>query len=271
MRTDAERILAMNKSTDKFNRVPVVFASHGYPMNAIGNNKARPGWHAMGEYIGRPEAIVAITSHWETPGICIRTALDNPQLFDVWDLPDEIHNLHYAPAGSEAHIKRVMELLGGEALPDNTWGTDHALWTTLSNMYPGGDVPLVILNTDDEMPVKDIYRLGQRLSPLRDEGVLIFTTGNIAHNVDMVDHSMECGFEWAVRFDTRVRDMVLAGDIAGVMDYKSIPDWETAIPMPSHYLTLIAAMGAAGQDYKVSVWNDYVELGSLSMTSYIFE
>ena len=261
----------MEKSISKFKKMPVVFAGHGYPMNAIGENKARPGWRAMGEYIGKPEAIVAMTSHWETPGICIRTALDNPQLFDVWDLPDEIHDLHYAPKGSEKHIRRVMELLGSEAIPDNTWGTDHALWTTLSNMYPDGDVPLVILNTDDGMSPTEIYRLGSRLSPLRDEGVLFFTTGNIAHNVDMVDHNMKGGFEWAIKFDNTVRDLVLAKDAAAVMDYKNIPDWKTAIPMPGHYLTLIAAMGAAGDNYNVSVWNDYVELGSLSMTSYIFE
>ena len=51
-------------------RMPVVFAGHGSPMNAIGDNRARQGWRAVGEHIvenyGKPSAILAVFDG--TPG-----------------------------------------------------------------------------------------------------------------------------------------------------------------------------------------------------------
>lgn len=48
-------------------RMPVVFAGHGSPMNAIGNNRARQGWTAAAQHIdqevGRPAAILAVSAH----------------------------------------------------------------------------------------------------------------------------------------------------------------------------------------------------------------
>lgn len=250
--------------------MPVVFTGHGYPMNAITNNPARAGWRMAGEMIGRPEAIVAITGHWITDGQCIRVDVENPQFYDVWDLPDEIYNVCYKPPGSLKHIKRVEELLGSGFYEDNTWGIDHALWTTLSNMYPDADVPLVLLSVDVESSPEAAFDLGRKLSPLRDENVLIFATGNIVHNVDMVDHSKKDGLAWAREFDAKIKELTLSRDFPALFDYKHIPGHELAVPTPDHYYPFLSILGASREDDEITLFNDYCELASLSMTSYIF-
>lgn len=250
--------------------MPIVFTGHGYPMNAVTDNPARAGWRAVGERIGKPEAIVAITGHWETSGQCIRIAPDNPQLFDVWDLPDIIYTVRYSPVNSPRHVKRVMELLEGNVYEDNTWGIDHALWTTLSNMYPDGDVPVVPMSVDVDMTPEEAFELGRKLAPLRHEGVLLFATGNIVHQVDMVDHNTKTGLDWAVEFDQRIKDLTLARRFDELLDYRSIAHHELAVPTVDHYYPFLTILGASDADDEITVFNNYCELASLSMTSYLF-
>lgn len=251
-------------------RMPVVFTGHGYPMNAITENPARAGWRRIGADIGKPKAIVAVTSHWETSGTCVRIDSTNPQLFDIVDLPEEIYRVRYEPPGSPEHIRRVLALLEGAAYEDNTWGIDHALWTTLSNMYPDADVPVVLVSTDMDAAPEDMAALGRKLAPLRDEGVLLFATGNVAHNIDKVDHSMPGGYDWAVDFDREVKELVLARRLDALMDYRHLKNYQLNMPTLDHYYPLLLILGAASEEDPVTVFNEYTELGSLSMTSYMF-
>lgn len=252
------------------NKMPVVFTGHGYPMNAVIDNPARSGWKHAGEQIGKPEAIIAITGHWQTSGLCIRCSDDNPQLFDVWDLPEEIYDLHYKPPGSDKHIRMVKELLEGNIYDDNTWGIDHALWTPLSSMYPSADIPVILLSTDIDVLPSQAYELGKKLAPLRREGVLILGSGNIVHEVDMVDHEVKGGLPWAEEFNKKIRELTLSRKISELLDYKNIPHHELAVPTPDHYYPFLTVLGASDSRDRISVFNDYCERASLSMTSFVF-
>lgn len=251
-------------------RMPVVFTGHGYPMNAITDNPARAGWHRIGESIGRPKVIIAMTGHWESDGTYVHTASDNPQLFDIEDLPDEIYDVRYKPDNSVEYAHKVIKLLGDNAFADNTWGIDHALWTTLSNMYPKADIPVVVISTNTDASPREMLETGRALRPLRDEGALIFATGNIVHNVDLVDHSMSGGLKWAVDFDRNIKELIFARDWESLINYTSLPDRELAIPTIDHYYPLLFAIGASYEDDQIEVFNEYTELASLSMTSYLF-
>lgn len=251
-------------------KMPVLFTGHGYPMHAITDTPAREGWKRIGEMIGKPEAIVALTGHWQTSGTCVRISEDNPQLFDVWDLPDEIYEVRYAPRGSAAHIERVKELLGPGVFDDNTWGIGHALWAPLSNMYPDADVPVVLVSTDVDASPREALELGKKLAPLRNEGVLILASGNIVHEVDLVDHDMEGGLPWAYEFDSAIKEFTLARKTDELLDYKKIRHHELAVPTVDHYYPFLSALGASDEKDSITVFNNYCCLGSLSMTSYLF-
>ena len=49
-------------------KMPMIFAGHGSPMNAIEDNRYTRGWKEMGKKIPRPESIVSISAHWYTQG-----------------------------------------------------------------------------------------------------------------------------------------------------------------------------------------------------------
>ena len=256
-------------NTDK--RMPVLFTGHGSPMNAIGNNRARDGWRKTGTVLGKPKVIIAVSSHWATNGRCIRRSDVNPQINDMYNFPQELYQIHYEPAGSVEYADRVLELLDGTASVSNEWGIDHGVWSVLSNMYPDYDVPVVMVSTDMSAGSAAQFETGRKLSALRDEGALILASGNIVHNLRMVSWDMTDGYEWASRFDRTIRDAVVSGDFQTAVQYQTLPDAKKAIPTNEHYYPFLTALGAASGTDKVTVWNEYCELGSMSMTSYLFE
>ena len=252
-------------------RMPVVFTGHGSPMNAIGENRAREGWKAAGEQIGKPEVIIAVSAHWATRGLFVRRAEDNPQINDMYGFPQELYEVHYEPAGSVEYADKVLEVLGGMASVNNDWGIDHGVWSVLNTMYPDADVPVVMVSTDVTAGPEQQFEVGKRLKALRDQGALIVASGNVVHNLRMVDWSNENGAAWADEFDEVIRDVIVGGDFETPVHYNTVKNWQYAIPTAEHYYPLLAALGAADTTDKVSVWNEYRELGSMSMTSYTFE
>jgi len=252
-------------------KMPVIFTGHGSPMNAIGNNRAREGWKKIGEAVGKPKVIIAVSAHWAAQGLYVRRSDTNPQVNDMYGFPEELYRVSYEPAGSVEYADRVLEALKGTAMENNDWGIDHGIWAVLSNMYPEADVPVVMVSTDIGKDGAFQFEVGRKLAPLRDEGALILASGNVVHNLGMVNWDMDSGFGWADRFDGTIRDAILSGNFSLPVEFTKLPDHEKAIPTEEHYDPLLVALGAASVQDQVTVWNEYRELGSMSMTSYLFE
>lgn len=256
------------KDTKK--RGPVLFVGHGSPMNAIGENRARDAWREEGKRLGKPPVIIAVSAHWATRGQYVRVSGENPQINDMYGFPRELYEVHYEPESSEEYAVRTLLLLGEGAEGTTDWGIDHGVWSVLSNMYPDADVPVVLLSTDVTADPKTLYDLGRRLRPLREEGAMILASGNIVHNLRMVNWEMEEGYAWADSFDAAVRNAIQDGNFSVPVLYKGIAGFDKAIPTVEHYYPLLVALGAASPEETLRVWNDYRELGSMSMTSYTF-
>ena len=252
------------------NRMPVVFAGHGSPMNAIGDNRARDGWKQTGRALGRPKVIVAVSAHWGTAGVRVRRSDRNPQIYDMYGFPEALYRVKYAPAGDPELARRVLALLGKQARGDNSWGIDHGVWSVLSNLFPGADVPVVMVSVDPSLPDEAQRAVGRKLACLRDEGVMLAASGNVVHSLRLVDWSMAGGFDWADSFDASVRSAILDGQARDALDWASLPGARLAVPTREHFVPLLTALGAAGEQDRIAVFNDYRELGSMSMTSYRF-
>jgi len=251
--------------------MPVVFTGHGSPMNAIGNNRARDGWKKLGLYLGKPQVIIAISAHWATKGLKVRRSDTNTQINDMYGFPKELYQIHYEPQGSTEYADQALSLLGPGAQVNNDWGIDHGVWSVLSNMYPQADVPVVMISTDMSAGAKAQFEVGRKLAPLRKKGALIVASGNVVHNLSMVNWDMDDGYAWANAFDNGIRDAIVAGDFQVPVNFTALPEAQKAVPTNEHYYPLLAALGAANTEDKVTVWNQYRELGSMSMTSYLFE
>jgi len=250
-------------------KMPVLFIGHGNPMNAVGQNRARDGWHRLAAELPKPRAIAAVSAHWQTDGVCVRTAADNPQIYDMYGFPEELYRVKYAPAGDPALAARVLALLE-DARGDNRWGIDHGIWSVLSNLFPAADVPVVMVSVDAALPDEAQLAVGWKLACLRDEGVMIVASGNVVHNLRLADWDMAGGYDWVDSFDESLRRAILDGRTADTAAWSSLPGARLAVPTREHFVPLLTALGAARPDDRVTAFNVYRELGSMSMTSYRF-
>lgn len=252
-----------------FMKAPVLFVGHGNPMNAIGENRSRTAWQKMGKQLGKPKCIIAVSGHWVTQGVSVRKDDNNPQVNDMYGFPQALYDVHYEPKSNMQIAEKVQAALGAKV--DNKWGIDHGVWSVLSNMYPDADVPVVMVSVDAEADPLSQYEVGQKLASLREEGCMIVCSGNVVHSLQLVNWRMRGGEKWADDFDETVKQYIQNKQFDKVMNFHEIANHHKAIPTTEHFYPLLTALGAAGTDSKVTVWNEYRELGSMSMTSYLFE
>jgi 4,5-DOPA dioxygenase extradiol len=153
---------------------------------------------------------------------------------------------------------------------DQRWGLDHGTWSVLCHAFPEADVAIVQLSIDETQKAEFHYELAKRLRPLRDEGVLIIGSGNIVHNL----HAYAWGrrvvepLDWAVRFDERARELMLANDHAPLVNYETLGrDATLSAPTPDHYLPLLYVLAQQREGDEVSFPVEGFDGGSISMLS----
>src|SRR3569832_2071860 len=220
----------MAAMTTSAKRMPAIFFGHGNPMYAIEPNRYSDAWRRLGESLPRPAAVLAVSAHWYTRGTAV-TAMAQPRtLHDFGGFPRALIDVQYPAPGSPALARRVQQLLAPTTVhldEDATrgWGLDHGTWSVLTHVFHEEDVQVVQLSIDGTQPPAWHYTLAQRLTRLGDEGVLITVCGYIVHNLRRLDWSGGGSvFDWGQRFSDLVRDRLLAGDHAALIDYLSFGD-----------------------------------------------
>lgn len=253
-------------------KAPVLFVGHGSPMNAIEDNAYTQVWEELGQRIKRPRAILSVSAHWYTKGIKIMNQEQPKTIYDMYGFPKELYEVQYAPKGDPGLAQKVKELIGNAGEFDQSWGIDHGTWSVLCRMYPKADIPVIQLSVNALLNPQRHYEIGQMLKPLRDEDVFIFGTGNVVHNLRMVNWSMENqGFAFANNFDQFIRDSILKKDFSAVVEYQSQgEDARLSVPTADHFSPLLYVLGACDPTDDVEVLSDSRTMGSLSMTSYLF-
>ena len=150
----------------------------------------------------------------------------------------------------------------------DSWGLDHGTWSVLVHMFPEADVPVIQLSIDATKPASYHLELGQRMSALRDQGVLVLGSGNIVHNLGMLDRrGRGQAYDWATRFDTDVKQFLQVATTVRLWSIRSTRTASLAVPTPDHYLPLLYVAGLRRNDDDLSVLVDGVDLGSISMTA----
>lgn len=250
-------------------RMPVLFVGHGSPMNALDSNAFTRTWMSLTARIPRPRAILCLSAHFAGEDSRV-VAADTPRtIHDFYGFPKALHEASYPAPGSPALAERVQALVP-QAQPTLEWGLDHGAWSVLMRMYPAADIPVVQMSLDLGLTGAQQIALGERLRPLREEGVLILGSGNVVHNLRLINGAATVPLPWARAFDDAVHAAVMAGDWEAVADYMALPGAGLAVPTNEHFVPLLYVLGAAHPGEKVEAFNrDYV-FGSLSMTGYLF-
>lgn len=249
-------------------RMPVLFVGHGNPMNAIEANDFHRSWQQLGRILPKPRAVLCISAHWEAAGVAITASLEPETIHDFYGFPRALFEVIYSAPGDPGLARRTGELLSGyDVTYDERRGLDHGAWSVLAPMYPAADVPVIELSLASGEPGAFHYRLARRLAPLRDEGVLILASGNVVHNLRLLDYHDPRPPAWAARADAEIRRLIRAQDHASLVAYENLDaDVRKGIPTPEHYLPLLYALALQRDDEALDFFNEVV-WGSVSMTS----
>lgn len=263
----------LNKIACKFaatEKYPALFLGHGSPMNAIEENEFVKGWREAGNALPQPKAILCISAHWETKGTMV-TAMETPKtIHDFYGFPKALFEVEYPALGSPelaTETKQSIDII--EVGLDYEWGLDHGSWSVVKHLFPKADIPIVQMSLDQTKPATYHYELAKEINSLRRKGVLIIGSGNMIHNLRIMDWKKPTdGFDWALEANEKLRKFILDRNHQSLINYKSVgKEMELAIPTPEHYLPMLYVLSLQEKDEEVSLFNDKTIMGSISMTS----
>lgn len=249
--------------------IPAVFLGHGNPMNAITDTPYSRAWKALGEALPRPRAILCVSAHWFINRTAVTAMPKPPTIHDFYGFPKPLHDVQYPAPGDPAFAEEIAELLA--PLPvelDQSWGLDHGAWSVLVHTHPQAEIPVVQLSIDATKPPQFHYDLGRKLAPLRDRGILIIGSGNIVHNLRVLDFDAKSVFEWASRFDEYIRTALETGDHEALVHYEKHGDAKLAAPTPDHYLPALYIAALQRENEAVGFPVDGIDAGSIAMRSF---
>lgn len=257
-------------------RQPALFISHGAPTFALAPGKAGAQLAALGRRLSRPAAIVVVSPHWMTRDLAITASAQPETIHDFGGFPPPLYELRYPAPGAPAVAARVGDLLRAAGLAprlDPARGLDHGAWVPLMHLFPAADVPVVQVSLPVSFGAREAWHLGEILSPLRDEGVLVIGSGSLTHNLYEVRFGdAEPADVYAQEFVDWVRRSLRAHDRDALIDYLRVaPHAGRAHPTSDHYLPLLVAAGAGGDAATVEVLDGGILYGVLSMDSFVFD
>lgn len=264
-----EQMLGQLKPSEK---MPVIFLGHGNPLYAINDNPFAKNWRALGQKLSRPQAVLCISAHWETRGTTLVHVGQQPKtIHDFYGFPQPLFDVQYPAPGAPDIAKRAVELLvDHHGVESQEWGLDHGAWAVLRHVFPDADVPVFQLSIDMSLGLREQFELAKNLKALRHQGVMIIGSGNIVHNLRQIRMDGKES-DWAIEFDQRFSTLLEDGNFSDLVSHDY---WgsilNVAHPTLEHFAPSIycAALAEAGDD--IAFFNDQIDMGSLSMRSFIY-
>jgi 4,5-DOPA dioxygenase extradiol len=264
--------------------LPPIFVSHGSPMIALEPGAAGAFMQRLGPAIdaafGRPKAIVAISAHTAARSHVLLTAPKHEAVYDFGGFDAALYTLRYDAPGAPELGPTVAALLDAAGLSCHTLaqgGLDHGNWTALRYLYPNADIPVLPLAfVPSESPAQQ-FALGAALAPLAEQGVLVFGTGSITHNLRRVfagglrPNPDQPEIPQSRAFRNWMHERSNTRDWDALFDYrKRAPHAVEMHPTDEHLLPWYVAAGAGGRDAAPLRLHDSVTLGCLGMDAYAF-
>lgn len=262
----------INQFKEREKEMPTLFVGHGSPMNGIQDNEFSRGWVDMVKGIEIPSAVLVISAHWLTKGTLV-TAMENPKtIHDFGGFPDELFQVQYPAPGSPElanEIKKEVESI--QVHLDHEWGLDHGTWSVVRHMFPDANIPVLQLSIDYFKPAEYHYKLAQELAKLRKKGVLIIGSGNMIHNLRILDWQhidQNVGYDWANELNETFINIINQKEHSKLFNIENLGEaGKLAIPTPDHYYPLMYTLGLQNNKDQVEIFNNHLVGGSISMTS----
>jgi 4,5-DOPA dioxygenase extradiol len=258
-------------------RLPAVFISHGSPTLPLEQSAATDFLRELGPSLGRPEAILVVSAHWDTARPAVSAAEHPETIYDFYGFPPELYRLRYPAPGAPQLARRAAGLLEAKGLKteiDPVRGLDHGAWTSLFLMYPEADIPVTQLSIQSRLGPAHHVRLGEALRPLREEGVLIFASGGATHNLRELRHQRgnPVPQTWVVEFNEWLAGAVLSQRTDDLVGYREkAPHAVRNHPTDEHLIPLFVAVGAGSPGAATQRLHSSISSGVISMDAYRFD
>ena len=262
----------LKKITDNYSsqkRFPVLFIGHGTPMNALFDNNFTKALAQLGRQLERPKAILVISAHWETPGTFVSTNPSPKTIYDFGGFDRALYEIKYEPKGAPELAHEVVTLVKSTKVQEDvTMGLDHGAWTVLHHIFPQADVPVFQMSLDYTKSPEQHYQIAQEIKALRNKGVLIVGSGNVVHNLRLLDWSSIDAkpTDWTLEFDELVKTNINSGNFEKLVKYQDLGTIaKLSIPTSDHYLPMLYTLGAADKNEPVKYLYEGYQYGTLSM------
>lgn len=249
-----------------------VFLSHGSPLLALEETPTVAFLRALGQRLGKPRAVVAVSAHWLSRETRVGGAAAPATVHDFGGFPPELYRVQYPAPGAPEIAARVAELIGPSARIDPARGLDHGIWSVAAHLWPGADVPMVPVSIQPQQGPAAQLALGQRLRPLCAQGVLVLGSGSSTHNLAayMGQRRETPPLAWAMAFADWLDDTARRGDTAALLDYRTrAPHAVANHPTDEHLLPFFVALGAGAGGPATTLHRD-MEYGVIGMDAYMF-
>jgi 4,5-DOPA dioxygenase extradiol len=255
---------------------PSLFLSHGAPTLALSDVPARRFLGGLGERLGKPDAILVASAHWETIRPTITAVTVNDTIHDFYGFPPALYALRYPAPGSPALAERVSDLLCAAGLAsalDHQRGLDHGAWVPLSLIYPQADIPTVQISLQRGLGPAHHFQIGRALAALRAENILVIGSGSFTHDLARLSPGVpdETAPEDVVAFSDWMDRALVEGRSCDLVTYRSrAPFAAQNHPSEEHILPLFVALGAAGSKPRIERLHQSTTYGVLRMDAYAF-
>lgn len=233
--------------------MPVLFTSHGNPMDIPLSKEERPFWSALyrlGEDLQQNydvKAALVVSAHWCTRGTFVNSSEKQQQIFDYYGFPDEYYKVFYSANGAPEIAHEVKKLI-----PDITettdWGLDHGSWPMLMHLFPKGNIPVFQMSIDYYAKPEYHYELAKQLKSLRKKGVLIIGSGSLIHNLKLAGQKMAMNdmtpYGWEAEYDNWIKQQINQRHIENIINYENSHKLgKLAAPTPDHFVPVLYSLG----------------------------
>jgi len=234
-------------------KMPVLFTSHGNPMDIPLTREQRPFWdalHHLGETLRQKyevKAALVVSAHWLSRGTMVNISHEQKQIYDYYGFPEEYYKVKYSAHGAPDVAHEVKKLVPSVA-ETTDWGLDHGAWPMLMHLFPKGDVPVFQMSIDYYAKPDYHYELGRQLKALREKGVLIIGSGSLIHNLPLAIKKMSSNdmkpYGWEAEYDHWIKKQLDERNVTNIINYETSHKLgKMAAPTPDHYVPVLYSLG----------------------------
>jgi 4,5-DOPA dioxygenase extradiol len=234
-------------------KMPVVFTSHGNPMDIPMSREERPFWNTLYE-LGidlqqnyEVKAALVISAHWCTKGTLVNITSDQKQIYDYYGFPKHYYDAKYQAKGAPEIAKEVSKIVPS-VNESEEWGLDHGAWPMLMHLFPKANIPVFQVSIDYYAKPSYHYEIGKQLATLREKGVLIIGSGALIHNLPLAIKKLQNNdnmmYGWEAEYDAWLKEQIDSRNFADIINYTQSHKYgKLASPTPDHFVPVLYSLG----------------------------